>query len=75
MNATFIPDAAKMCSNPDLMNDVFIKSGGLTASSPNTIPPKISVLGYFRYFECVSIILILKTFKPCKDLVKSDFSC
>ena len=37
-----MPEAARICSKPEFTKDCLIFSGGDTASSPNTIPPKIS---------------------------------
>ena len=50
INATFIPEAARICSNPEFINEAFIYSGGETASSPKTIPPKISRFGDLKYW-------------------------
>ena len=59
MNATFIPDAAKICNKPELIKDCLIFSGDETASSPNTIPPKISRFGDAKKFECREMIFSL----------------
>ena len=57
MNATFIPEAARMCKSPEFTKDCLMSFGGDTASSPKTIPPNISRLGEFRYFEWTFNIL------------------
>ena len=46
-----MPDAAKICKRPEFTKDCLISFGGETASSPNTIPPKISKLGDCKYLE------------------------
>jgi hypothetical protein len=48
IKATFIPDAANICNSPELINDCLMSLGGETASSPKTIPPKISKFGDFK---------------------------
>ena len=59
MNATFIPEAAKICNKPEFTNDCLIFLGGETASSPKTIPPSISRFGDGKYFEWILKILSL----------------
>ena len=54
-----MPDAAKICNKPELAKDCLIFLGGDTASSPNTMPPKISRLGDGKYFEWIPKIFSL----------------
>ena len=46
-------------------------SGGETASSPNTIPPKISKFGDVKKFECKSMIFSLWSFIFCKSFLQN----
>jgi len=71
-----MPEAASICNNPEFMKDCLIFCGGDTASSPKTIPPKISKLGDLRYLECILITFSRYSLTPCINLsLKVRFFC
>ena len=59
IKATFKPLAAKRCKSPEFLKSSLIFSSGFIVSLPKIIPPNISILGDFMFFECLSKILFL----------------